>query len=135
MQSQTGRNEIPNPFELDPDQRMILDNDDRFARNELYPLSQRMDDEEWWPEEAFPKIGDNGLFGITIPEEFGGAGLDLVAAGLVLHVSGGAVDQLAAPVLQHQHAGDEQRGGAEILAEHDLALLAGLLPAMRGRVE
>jgi isovaleryl-CoA dehydrogenase len=43
-----------------------------------------MDNEEWWPEDAFPKIGDNGLFGITIPEEYGGAGLDLVAAGLVL---------------------------------------------------
>jgi isovaleryl-CoA dehydrogenase len=43
-----------------------------------------MDAEEWWPDEAFPKIGDNGLFGVTIPQEYGGAGLDLLAAGLVL---------------------------------------------------
>lgn len=71
-------------FDLDEDQRNILDQADRFARNELYPLSERMDAEEWWPEDAFAKIGDNGLFGVTIPEAYGGAGLDLMAAGLVL---------------------------------------------------
>ena len=35
-------------------------------------------------EEVFAKIGDNGLFGVTVPQEYGGAGLDLLAAGLVL---------------------------------------------------
>jgi isovaleryl-CoA dehydrogenase len=84
MHSFAGVNEKPNPFDLDAEQQMILDNADRFARNELHPLSERMDNEEWWPDGVFPKIGDNGLFGITIPEEYGGAGLDLVAAGLVL---------------------------------------------------
>lgn len=71
-------------FELDDEQRVILDQADRFARNELYPLSERMDAEEWWPDTAFPKIGQAGLFGITISDEYGGAGLDLSAAGLVL---------------------------------------------------
>lgn len=80
----SGHNQTESRFDLDADQQMILDNADRFARNELYPLSERMDNEEWWPEDAFPKIGENGLFGITIPEQYGGAGLDLVAAGLVL---------------------------------------------------
>lgn len=84
MHDLAGGNERPGHFDLDADQRMILDNADRFGRNELYALSERMDAEEWWPEHVFPKIGDNGLFGITIPEEYGGAGLDLVAAGLVL---------------------------------------------------
>ncbi|WP_210321247.1 acyl-CoA dehydrogenase family protein [Aquibium microcysteis] len=79
-----GSNERNAGFDLDPEHEMILDNADRFARNELYPLSERMDNEEWWPGEAFPKIGDAGLFGITIPEAYGGTGLDLFAAGLVL---------------------------------------------------
>lgn len=70
-------------YDLDPDQRMILDQADRFARKELYGLSARMDAEEWWPEDAFPKIGEQGLFGATVPQEYGGAGLDLMAAGLV----------------------------------------------------
>jgi len=81
--SLTGDNR-PIQFDLDDDQRAVLDQADRFARNELYGLSERMDNEEWWPEDAFQKIGDNGLFGVTIPEEYGGAGMDLQAAGLVL---------------------------------------------------
>ena len=73
----------PSAFELDAEQNLILDQADRFARTELYGLSVRMDAEEWWPEDAFPKIGAQGLFGVTVPQEYGGAGLDLMAAGLV----------------------------------------------------
>ena len=62
----------------------ILDQADRFARNELYPLSVRMDNEEWWPPEAFAKIGATGYFGIPVPETYGGAGMDMFASGLVL---------------------------------------------------
>ena len=70
-------------YDLDVDQTMILDQADRFARKELHGLSVRMDAEEWWPEDAFRKIGEQGLFGATVPQEYGGAGLDLMAAGLV----------------------------------------------------
>lgn len=73
-----------NAFGLDEVQNAILDGADRYARAELYPLSQRMDDEEWWPDEAFRQIGANGFLGATIPEQYGGAGLDLLQAGLVL---------------------------------------------------
>lgn len=69
---------------LSNDEMEMLARADHFARAELYPLSQRMDDEEWWPSEAFPKIGANGYFGITAPEALGGAGLDLFTSGLVL---------------------------------------------------
>jgi isovaleryl-CoA dehydrogenase len=72
-----------NAFDLTPDQQNILDEADKFARNELYPLSQRMDDEEWWPEDVFKKIGEQGYFGITVPEKFGGVGLDFFTSGLV----------------------------------------------------
>jgi isovaleryl-CoA dehydrogenase len=85
----TTRDVIANPtkplgaFGLDADQELILEQADRFARSELYPLSARMDAEEWWPQHAFAKIGAQGFFGATVPQEYGGAGLDLVAAGLV----------------------------------------------------
>lgn len=81
--SQTGTNR-PTMFSLDEEQTAILDQADRFARKELYPLSERMDRDEWWPADAFTRIGENGFFGATISEEYGGAGLDLVAAGLVV---------------------------------------------------
>jgi isovaleryl-CoA dehydrogenase len=68
---------------LSDDEQGILDQADRFARAELYPLARRMDDEEWWPTEAFRKIGANGYLGITAPEEYGGSNLDLFTSGLV----------------------------------------------------
>ena len=69
---------------LSVDEQEILDQADHFARQELYPLSQRMDNEEWWPDQAFPKIGETGYFGIPVEEKYGGAGMDLFASGLVL---------------------------------------------------
>ena len=70
-------------FGLDADQQQILDEADKWCRKEAYPLAQRMDDEEWWPEDIFRKIGDQGYFGITVPEEFGGVGLDYFTSGLI----------------------------------------------------
>jgi isovaleryl-CoA dehydrogenase len=69
---------------LSNDEQGMLDDADRFARQEFYPLSQRMDNEEWWPADAFPLIGKTGYFGITVPETYGGAGLDMFTSGLVL---------------------------------------------------
>ena len=43
-----------NGFRLTPEQEEILDQADRFAENELWPLQQKMDDEEWWPPQAMP---------------------------------------------------------------------------------
>ncbi|MBI2799776.1 MAG: acyl-CoA dehydrogenase family protein [Gammaproteobacteria bacterium] len=72
-----------NAFNLTPDQQIILDEADKFSRKELYPLAPRMDDEEWWPPGVFEKIGAQGYCGITVPEEYGGTGLDFFTSGLV----------------------------------------------------
>lgn len=75
--------EAPNAFTLSVEQQAMLDAADRYARNELYPLAQRMDDEEWWPEDVFPQIGEMGFFGLTVPEAYGGQGLDFFTSALV----------------------------------------------------
>lgn len=69
---------------LSDDEMEVLVNADRFAQAELYPLAQRMDNEEWWPSEIFPTIGATGYFGVTAPEAYGGTGLDLMTSGLIL---------------------------------------------------
>ncbi len=74
----------PELFELDAEQREILHLADRYGRNELHGLAERMDAEEWWPGDAFRAIGEAGFLGATISEEYGGAGMDLLNAGLVL---------------------------------------------------
>src|SRR6266568_236532 len=70
-------------FGLSPEQREILDLSSRFAQKELYPLQQRMDDEEWWPPHVMPALGRMGFLGVTIPGQFGGADSDFFDSGLI----------------------------------------------------
>jgi isovaleryl-CoA dehydrogenase len=102
-------------FGLDDDQRAILDQADRFARDELYPLASRMDDEEWWPAEAFRKIGEAGFLGVTIPERYGGVGLDLLASGVALQGLSRWNHALALSVVAHDNlcANNIYRNGNE----------------------
>jgi len=70
-------------FDLNTEDRLILNEADRFAREQLAPLAKRMDDEEWWPEDLFPMLGRHGQLGLTVPTEYGGQGMDLFQAALV----------------------------------------------------
>ena len=103
---------------LSIDEQQILDHADHFARQELYPLAERMDREEWWPPEIFGKIGATGYFGIPVSEAHGGAGLDLFASGLVLQAFSRWNHALALSWVAHENlclyniyrnANDEQR--------------------------
>ena len=71
-------------FALTPDQQNLMDHADRFSREQLYPLCERMDNEEWWPQDTFKEMGKLGLLGVTVPEQYGGAGLSILEAGLIL---------------------------------------------------
>lgn len=71
-------------FGLTDDQHALLEHADRFGRNELLPLAPKMDDDEWWPPDIFARLGEIGFLGATVPEEYGGAGMGMLDAGLVL---------------------------------------------------
>lgn len=88
---------------LSTDEMEILAQADRFAQNEVYPLAQRMDDEEWWPTEIFPKIGATGYFGITAPEQYGGSGMDVFTSGLILQALGRWNHALALAWVAHEN--------------------------------
>ena len=47
-----------------------------FVRREVEPIAQRYDNEDIYPHELIEPMREMGLFGITIPEEYGGMGLD-----------------------------------------------------------
>src|SRR6476619_8607268 len=90
-------------FGLTDDQREILEQVGRFARTELHPLQQRMDDEEWWPEHVFGLLGANGYLGVTAPAELGGAGLDFFASGLVVQAVARWNPAVALSLLVHEN--------------------------------
>lgn len=73
-------------FGLTADQVEICEQASDYFRAELYPLQQRMDDEDWWPAEAFRKVAGMGYLGTTVPEAYGGCGLDYLTAGLICEV-------------------------------------------------
>lgn len=54
-----------------------------FVKDEVEPQAQEYDKKELFNLELFRKLGGLGLLGITVPEEFGGSGLDAIAAVLV----------------------------------------------------
>ena len=70
-------------YALTDDQRAILDHVTRVAREVLHPLQEKMDADDYWPDDLFAKMGELGLLGITAPVEFGGSGQDEFTQALV----------------------------------------------------
>ena len=50
-----------------------------FAESEVAPIAQALDKNETFPSEIVTKMGELGMMGIVVPEEYGGAGLDMIA--------------------------------------------------------
>lgn len=75
------------PFGLDAqlseDERMIRDAAQAFAQSELQPRVIEAFANEVDAPELFPLMGRAGLLGATVPEEYGGAGANYVAYGLI----------------------------------------------------
>ncbi|MGF1619030.1 MAG: acyl-CoA dehydrogenase family protein [Rhodomicrobiaceae bacterium] len=56
----------------------------KFAENVIRPMAGALDESERCPAELYSQMGELGLFGITTPDELGGAGLDVFAYALVM---------------------------------------------------
>jgi butyryl-CoA dehydrogenase len=69
---------------LNSDQEMIRDAVRSFAREQLWPHAAQWDRDHTFPREAHRGLAALGAYGICVPEEYGGAGLDYVTLALVL---------------------------------------------------
>lgn len=69
---------------LTQEQMMIRDMIREFARSEIEPNAQHYNMEGRFPEEILKKLGSLGMFGMMIPEEYGGAAAGSVAYSLAL---------------------------------------------------
>jgi alkylation response protein AidB-like acyl-CoA dehydrogenase len=69
---------------LSEEQRMIRDMARDFAQAELAPHAGRWEEEGWIPDAVVAKLGELGLLGMVVPEEWGGSFSDYVAYALAM---------------------------------------------------
>ncbi len=69
---------MPIDFELTDEQQMFKDTIRDFGEKEIAPLVEDAENNEKFPVEIFPKLGEMGFLGIAFPEEYGGVDLDKV---------------------------------------------------------
>jgi isovaleryl-CoA dehydrogenase len=62
-------------FDLGETADAIRDTVAGFAQDKIAPLAEKIDREDWFPRHLWPEMGALGLHGITVEEEWGGAGL------------------------------------------------------------
>ncbi len=106
-------------YRLNADQQAIFSQADRFARDRLYPLAERMDAEEWWPEDILPEMGALGMLGTTVDPKYGGGGLDMLSAGLICQAIARSNHALALSWAAHDNlcANNLAQNGSEHLRE------------------
>jgi alkylation response protein AidB-like acyl-CoA dehydrogenase len=71
-------------FELSEQQKLLRQTIRDFACAEIAPGAKQRDESADFPHELIPKMADLGLFGVMVPEEYGGAGLDALSFAIVI---------------------------------------------------
>ena len=66
------------------EQQAITEMVHQFADNEIIPVAEEYDHEDKFPEPIVEQMKELGLFGVTIPEEYGGMGLDLTTYAMIV---------------------------------------------------
>src|SRR5712692_9869786 len=96
-------------FYLSEDQRMIRDLARKIARERIAPRAAHYDETETYPEESIRALMDAGLYGIWLPEEYGGTDMGCLALALVCEEIAWACAATATQYL------DQPLGGLPIL--------------------
>lgn len=63
---------------------MLRDMCVQYAAKSLAPVAGELDREHRFPAQQVKEIGEMGLLGVAVPEEFGGAGLDYLAYAIAM---------------------------------------------------
>jgi alkylation response protein AidB-like acyl-CoA dehydrogenase len=66
------------------EQKAITEMVRQFADEQILPNAEHYDHEDAYPEPIVEQMKDLGLFGVTIPEEYGGMGLDLTTYAMIV---------------------------------------------------
>ena len=81
----------PSPFDPSPEHRHLREVVRDFAEAEVDPQAQEFNKEEKFNRKLFNRLGELGLLGVTVPEEYHGSGMDATAA-CIIHEELAAAD-------------------------------------------
>src|SRR5580693_3156144 len=70
--------------DMSDEQRAITEMVHQFADEQILPNAEHYDHEDEFPEPIVEQMKELGLFGVTIPEEYGGMGLDLTTYAMIV---------------------------------------------------
>jgi butyryl-CoA dehydrogenase len=71
-------------FDLTSDQKMLQDQVRKFAQTELAPVAPEIDKSGDFPWPTLKKMAALGLFGVIVPEQYGGSGFDFVSLAIAI---------------------------------------------------
>ncbi|UCB58486.1 MAG: acyl-CoA dehydrogenase [Thermoplasmatales archaeon] len=66
-------------FSLTEEQKLFKKTIREFCEKELKPIASKIDQEEYFPFDVYKKMGQMGLMGMTVPQKYGGAGINRVS--------------------------------------------------------
>ena len=92
-------------YRLRSDHELIRKTVRDFARSRVAPLAAKIDKEDWWPEPLVPELARLGLWGVAVPEDSGGSGLDTVSWSIVMEELSKVSGSLALSVAAHNSLG------------------------------
>jgi alkylation response protein AidB-like acyl-CoA dehydrogenase len=95
-------------FQLDDAHRQIQQMVREFCEEEVKAQSRRWDETGEFPLDTVRKLGELGLLGITVPEEYGGSALDMMAVAVVVEEIARYDGSLALTVASHNGLGTSQ---------------------------
>src|SRR2546421_10176271 len=72
------------PYEKTDEQKAITEMVRQFVDEQIIPNAEHYDHEDEFPEPIVEQMKELGLFGVTIPEEYGGVGLGLTTYPMIL---------------------------------------------------
>jgi alkylation response protein AidB-like acyl-CoA dehydrogenase len=92
-------------FDLEQEHELVRDTVRRFAEEKVAPVAEELDREHRFPYEIVAELAELGLMGMTIPEEYGGAGTDTLSYAIAIEELTRIDSSVAITVAAHHSLG------------------------------